>query len=253
MLLDGVEDFLLGAPARCGSRRPENARTAATVSKSSGSAMASVRVESVSATGKTRHWRRKRCDRPSISGAEGGAPSTVTSGTPSWSESAASTSRWAISPMSTRILPSLSPRSRCSSSARSRSSASILPRSIRISPSRMVARAGRAAPRLGLGMRGRRWRPLIALPFRCSPASACVAVGLHHDLAGQPRGVFPGQIDTGAPPARSARSPGRPAAPAAAAARIISRMACFEQRQVRQLALVHLRLFPAALMLAGTG
>src|SRR5664279_1250573 len=41
--------------------------------------------------------------------------------------------------MSTRILPSLSPRSRCSSSARSRSSAPMRPRSMRSFPSGVAA------------------------------------------------------------------------------------------------------------------
>ncbi len=100
--------------------KPEKARMAATVSKSRGSAIATVRTESATNTGNARHWRRKRCESPSISGAPGGGPSTVTNGSPSWSESAASTSRCAITPMSTRILPSLSPRSFCSSRARSR-------------------------------------------------------------------------------------------------------------------------------------
>ncbi len=62
---------------------PEKARTAAMVSKSSGSAMAMVSVESASATGKARHCRRKRCERPSISGADGGGLSSVTTGIPS--------------------------------------------------------------------------------------------------------------------------------------------------------------------------
>src|ERR1035441_2142002 len=60
--------------------RPQKARTAAMVSKSSGSAMAMVRTFSTKATGMARHWRRKRCDMPSISGAEGGTPSTATRG-----------------------------------------------------------------------------------------------------------------------------------------------------------------------------
>src|ERR1039458_5031230 len=85
--------------------RPQKARTAAMVSKSSGSAMAMVRTFSTKATGMARHWRRKRCDMPSISGAEGGTPSTATRGTSSWSLRAARTSRWATVPMSTRILP----------------------------------------------------------------------------------------------------------------------------------------------------
>ena len=61
-----------------------------------------------------------------------------TSGTSNCSESAARTSRMAMKPMSTSVLPILSPRSFCSSSARSRSSSVISLRSIRISPSRMA-------------------------------------------------------------------------------------------------------------------
>ena len=45
------------------------------VSKSSGSAIASVSAPSSMATGKMQAWRRKRGDRPSSSGAEGGAAS----------------------------------------------------------------------------------------------------------------------------------------------------------------------------------
>ena len=61
-----------------------------------------------------------------------------TSGTSNCSESAASTSRMAMKPMSTSVLPILSPRSFCSSSARSRSSSVISLRWIRISPSRIA-------------------------------------------------------------------------------------------------------------------
>src|SRR4029078_5891792 len=58
-------------------------------------------------------------------------------GTPSCSESADSMSLAAMKPRSTRILPSLSPRSFCSSSARSTSSGSRSRRATRISPRRM--------------------------------------------------------------------------------------------------------------------
>ena len=96
--------------------------------------MAMVRTASFKASGNERAWRRKRGESPSISGATGGGPSSATRGMPSCSESTASISRLASEPMSTRILPSLSPRSRWSSRARSRSSCSMRLRSMSIRP-----------------------------------------------------------------------------------------------------------------------
>ena len=86
------------SPARRASTRAhlQPARTPASPRPSrnrAGRPWRSVSIDSSSAIGNARHCRRKRCDSPSISGADGGGPSIDTSGTPSWSESAASTSR----------------------------------------------------------------------------------------------------------------------------------------------------------------
>src|SRR5215469_749503 len=168
---------------------PENDRTAATVSKSSGSAIASVSVESSTVSGNERHCRRKRCERPSISGATAGAPSMLTSGIPSCSESAASTSRCATSPISTRIFPSLSPRSRCNSSARSRSSGSIFLRSISISPSRWGRGSSNACSSVdGEGVTGLFFYRGISVGQNGN------LVALHDDLRRQSLGVLIRQV-----------------------------------------------------------
>ena len=80
VLVDGVEDLLLGRQRGLHLQPGERRAPPRRVSKSSGSAMASVRVESCSATGRQRNCRRKRGERPSVSGATGGGPSIVTSG-----------------------------------------------------------------------------------------------------------------------------------------------------------------------------
>ena len=122
--VDGVEDFLL---QRDPGHRPPGRWTTSTalrVSKSSGSAMASVTVWSCRATGRQRNWRRNRGASVSSSGETAGGPSSVSTGTCNCSASADSTSRMAMKPRSTRILPSFSPpRSFWISSARARSSA----------------------------------------------------------------------------------------------------------------------------------
>ena len=71
-------------PARARAPAPPSApckqRTVAMVSKSSGSAIASVTVWSSSATGKQRNWRRNRGDSVSVSGETAGGPSMASSG-----------------------------------------------------------------------------------------------------------------------------------------------------------------------------
>src|ERR1022692_1229713 len=176
--------------------RLEKARTAAMVSKSRGSAIASVTVESWMAYGTKRLWRMKRAESPSSSGAAGGVESaSVTSGSASWSESAASTSRCAMKPMSTRILPILSPRSRCSSSARSRSSVWISRRPMSISPRRRVLGAGFlvlgsvAVVKLELHRADGGFARGVRQQF--------LALGLHHDLGGKAAVVLPRVVEQG--------------------------------------------------------
>src|SRR5260221_464977 len=157
--------------------KPVVLRTAASVSTSSGSAMARVMVWSSRPTGMHRNCRRKRGDSASVSGDTGGGPSMVTSASFNCSDSAASTSRMATKPMSTSVLPILSPRSFCSSSAFSRSSELIRPFSSRISPSRIALELfhGYGAGQLGFVGAQREQRLLGTV---------------HHDLGRQPRRVF---------------------------------------------------------------
>src|ERR1700682_4272438 len=161
-------------------------RTAASVSTSSGSAMASVMVWSSRPTGMQRNCRRKRGDSASVSGDTGGGPSMVTSASFNCSESAASTSRMATKPMSTSVLPILSPRSFCSSSAFSKSSEVIRPFSSRISPSRIALELFRGH---GAGQRG----------FVGTQREQRVLRSVHHDLRRQPRRVFSSRSEQGKP------------------------------------------------------
>src|ERR1035438_4075755 len=180
--------------------RPEKARTAAMVSKSSGSAMASVSVESWIASGKKRHCRMKRAESPSSSGGAGGGESSVTSGRASCSESAASTSRSAMKPLFRFFLPSLSPRSFCNSRARSRSSGWIRRRAMSISPRRSARGLDPQAGTPGGWGLGSCIVANLELHradggFARGVRQQLLALGLHHDLGGKATVVFPGVVE----------------------------------------------------------
>src|SRR5450631_2280532 len=137
----------------------------------------------------------KRADSPSSSAATGGGESSVTSGNASWSERAASTSRKAMKPISTRIFPSLSPRSFCSSRARSRSSGWIRRRVIRISPRRCARGSGDAGSRLGSCMVANLKLHRADGGLARGVRQQLLALSLHHDLGRKAAVVLPGVVE----------------------------------------------------------
>src|SRR5260370_8450095 len=151
------------------------------VSKSSGSAIASVTVWSSRPTGRQRNWRRNLGESDSVSGEAAGGPSIVTRGMPSCSDRVARTSCMAMQPRSTSVCPSLSPRSFCSSSAFSRSSAVMSFRSRSISPRRILELV-----HLHGGLQGR---------LVLHGGEHCALLPMHHHLVRQAGAVLPVPVE----------------------------------------------------------